>query len=189
MVGLKIRLANARQTPKYDTIRDTYIGLWSEVPNKIVMKCDKVGKCPTYFPLEPFCRKVVYGPGENGPLRSRVCGFQLLTCASVPSYRVWLTQALLVETSWNGCSRNLTAQCSSFVPISREISPSPLCMLRQTERRTRGRNPSLSLSCKHALSVCCRTFLRRRRGGVRSNVWRRDSNCSRQYLQPFIFHF
>ena len=95
------------------------------------MKCDKVGKCPTYFPLEPHCRKVVYGPGENGPLRLACLRFQLLTFTSVPSYRVWPTEALLVETSWKGYSRNLAVRRLNFVPISREISPSPLCMLRE----------------------------------------------------------
>ena len=139
------------------------------------MKCDKVGKCPTYFPLEPYCRKVVYGPGDDGPLRSRVCGFQLLTCTYLSTDLKGLVE--LSSELWNGThSHNLTVRRFSFIPISREISPSPLCMLRQTERRTRGRNPSLSLSCKHALSVCCRTFLRRRRGGVQSYAWRRDSS-------------
>ena len=83
------------QNPKYDTIRG-YIGLVSEVSNKIFMKCDKVGKCPTYFPLEPHCRKVVYGPGENGPLR--------LACLRFPTPHIHLSPILqgLVDRSFVG---------------------------------------------------------------------------------------
>ena len=142
---------------------------------------------PDIFPARTVLQKGCLRPRGEWPASFACLRF------STPHMHLSTVLKGLVEPSlklWNGThSHNLTVRRFSFIPISREISPSPLCMLRQTERRTRGRNPSLSLSCKHALSVCCRTFLRRRRGGVRSNVWRRDSNCSRQYLQPFIFHF